>query len=990
MKRIKSKRQTKTYIVCAALLFAFLSMGLWGCADDEAEFTKVKLRILDKDGTFAGSKAAPIIDPAVYPAVGVIVKVTAPDLGSPLTYSFSPSEVRDNQGIVAMLVPSGPSRTFSPAMFEFYLTPQPNEFPGAVYLPDSSAASRTVDLTGEITVFNIDMVAAPTVTLQGVISDDRTGPLAPIEACANHNFLVSFRTKNLSRGTIPIDVTDAGDGTGNYSIINVPTGLPLVLAALDPVTRAYGAHNLNIPFGAAGPIAQDINLGSADRLTLLPTSVTVEIWETVNFTASNGFPPLIFSVIANNSNGNITPTSPTTADYTAGDYGDGVVDVVQVTDNCSAVDTAEVTVNWRPLTISPTSASLVPFGTQVFSATGGSGDFMGAKPTRGKGGSQLMAVGGSPYYWDFADKACPASTLIPSGSVFGFSEVNYVVGDSSNCTDIVRLSDDAGATPVTATVTVGSLPANWYVDDSNIAGPWDGLTWATAFADIPSAAAAAVAGEVVFVAEGTYIPGGVPTDPILTMPADVKWYGGFLGTENNLSQRGDPSAAPSVLDGQNTSCSVVLGANNVVLDGFSVINGDCTFEAGGMHNDTVSNLIVNNSEFYNNYSCYGGGMYNLNSTNVTISNTIFDFNNACYVGGGMLNKVSSTLDIANCLFINNFTDFDEGGGMYNYDSSPMISYSYFIGNYASSYGGGMYNAYMASPSIYYSKFKYNSASSGGAMYNYDNVAPIISNTVFIDNTAVDEGGAIMNDSNADPLLSNCIIAFNSVTGASTSYGGGMNSTGNSSPQVENSTFFQNYSKGYGGAIWTDNYSATYVRNSIFWGDYAVMGYSEIGYQYSAPGMWVYVDYSDIYGGYAGPGAGVGNINNDPLFVNVPLFREYTNAAGTTTTIEVPDATKYNPAAPEIIEINNDGVGRTVTVAAGTTVTFTPALGSPSVLGDLVENWGPGAVLFDLDFHLQGGSFCIDAGDPNPIYNDAFGQGTATNDMGAYGGPGALP
>ena len=42
-----------------------------------------------------------------------------------------------------------------------------------------------------------------------------------------------------------------------------------------------------------------------------------------------------------------------------------------------------------------------------------------------------------------------------------------------------------------------------------------------------------------------------------------------------------------------------------------------------------------------------------------------------------------------------------------------------------------------------------------------------------------------------------------------------------------------------------------------------------------------------------------------------------------------------------------------------------------------------------DFHLQNNSPCIDAGDPNPEYNDGVlppGKGTVRGDMGAYGGP----
>jgi hypothetical protein len=41
-------------------------------------------------------------------------------------------------------------------------------------------------------------------------------------------------------------------------------------------------------------------------------------------------------------------------------------------------------------------------------------------------------------------------------------------------------------------------------------------------------------------------------------------------------------------------------------------------------------------------------------------------------------------------------------------------------------------------------------------------------------------------------------------------------------------------------------------------------------------------------------------------------------------------------------------------------------------------------LGNSDFHLQPGSPCIDAGNPDPQYNDNDGS---RNDMGAYGGPG---
>ena len=57
----------------------------------------------------------------------------------------------------------------------------------------------------------------------------------------------------------------------------------------------------------------------------------------------------------------------------------------------------------------------------------------------------------------------------------------------------------------------------------------------------------------------------------------------------------------------------------------------------------------------------------------------------------------------------------------------------------------------------------------------------------------------------------------------------------------------------------------------------------------------------------------------------------------------------------------------------------------------VANPGPGDIstdpLFDTDYYLSEESPCIDAGDPNPIYNDIDGN---RNDMGAYGGQDGYP
>lgn len=104
---------------------------------------------------------------------------------------------------------------------------------------------------------------------------------------------------------------------------------------------------------------------------------------------------------------------------------------------------------------------------------------------------------------------------------------------------------------------------------------------------------------------------------------------------------------------------------------------------------------------------------------------------------------------------------------------------------------------------------------------------------------------------------------------------------------------------------------------------------------------------------------------------------------------------------DVIEIENDGVARTVTAVGATTITFDTALPTASAADALVENWGAGATNLDIDLSLAAGSVCIDAasGDyatsvdilGNPRVDDPAvdntGVGTpAYVDMGAFERP----
>jgi len=140
-----------------------------------------------------------------------------------------------------------------------------------------------------------------------------------------------------------------------------------------------------------------------------------------------------------------------------------------------------------------------------------------------------------------------------------------------------------------------------------------------------------------------------------------------------------------------------------------------------------------------------------------------------------------------------------------------------------------------------------------------------------------------------------------------------------------------------------------------------------------------------------------NISLDPRFVHPPAFSDLTVAAGTTTTVAVLMASRYQ--TNQVLEYNNDGVARTITSVNTTTnvLTFTPSLATASQAFKLLANWDSSTNVAE-DFHLQASSPAIEAGtgqagpgatlsaldlDGMPRVQDANSDGIATVDLGAY-------
>ncbi len=137
----------------------------------------------------------------------------------------------------------------------------------------------------------------------------------------------------------------------------------------------------------------------------------------------------------------------------------------------------------------------------------------------------------------------------------------------------------------------------------------------------------------IWVQTGTYYPSAM-----LTIPDSVKMYGGFSGTETDLSQR-DFVGNPTIIDAQKKFGSVVRLSPFAELNGFTIQNGNANDNphknGGGVwmdDNSTIANCkIINNSAAIN-----GGGLYAKGSVNVkncTIENNMALVEGANVYGG---------------------------------------------------------------------------------------------------------------------------------------------------------------------------------------------------------------------------------------------------------------------------------------------------------------------------------------------------------------------
>lgn len=259
-----------------------------------------------------------------------------------------------------------------------------------------------------------------------------------------------------------------------------------------------------------------------------------------------------------------------------------------------------------------------------------------------------------------------------------------------------------------------------------------------------------------------------------------------------------------------------LNANGTLKDLIIFTNYSSNFQWSDLafiNSDTASKIEFCSIENGNGYlkggwDFLGGGIYCENSS-LTISNSIIKNCNASE-GGGIYCQNSSPI-IQNTKIENNRSTWT--GGILCKESSPLIENCLIVGNYTIN-------------------------NSSGGISLIDKSDAIIRNNIIINNKL--DGIRILQSS---AKIKNNIISGN--------YSRGIYCWEEGSVAVENSTITNN---GYYG-IYFEKADSSIIRNCIIW----EKGWNEI-YSYRSE---LIVNYSDIQGGYTG----IGNINNNPLFID---------------------------------------------------------------------------------------------------------------------------
>jgi hypothetical protein len=538
--------------------------------------------------------------------------------------------------------------------------------------------------------------------------------------------------------------------------------------------------------------------------------------------------------------------------------------------------------------------------------------------------------------------------------------------------------------------------------DASAVGLNNGSSWANAYQSLQSALGVAMAGDQIWIANGSYKPGAAGNSQAAFVIADgVALYGGFAGTEASLAQRNvalnvsvlsgdidnndtvDANGVTTVMMGSNSYHVVRTGAVSAQtrIDGVTIAGGNAGQndangwfapipDGGGVLIEGGA-PVLENLRIVQNGARHGGGVY---ATGAFTMNKVVLEANGVWQDGGALYVTAANPTLTQVELRNNLAWSGNGGGMSCVQAAPTILDSKFVDNKASDKsGGGLYGDHCPAV-VQRVQFVQNSAGGhalfnhGGGGYSNREGSPLLSEVRFEGNRAnLGDGGGfqhLQGDLQFDKLT-----FVGNVAGA---MGGGMALGGTwGQVVVVDSEFRANVGKGDpcancfvgdggGGGLANEGGITTTLVNLLFSGNAATNGGAIYnGAQPLRPLTVVNGSFSGNYAyafaGYeeTGRGGGIYNGGDSQADIQNSVFWNNQDGSGVGTH----RASIYNSNA--VAEINN-GMNQL------------PSFQEVLIRYSLVQGCKPGGVWEDLCGIDSGGNL----NDANP----AFAANTPVGNM----------
>ncbi|MFN0174469.1 MAG: hypothetical protein ACKVU0_07485 [Saprospiraceae bacterium] len=376
---------------------------------------------------------------------------------------------------------------------------------------------------------------------------------------------------------------------------------------------------------------------------------------------------------------------------------------------------------------------------------------------------------------------------------------------------------------------------------ANASGSNNGSSWANAYTSLDIALGAAVPGQTIWVASGTYKPSFPAPDNSFPLQSGVELYGGFAGTETQFSQR-NPTLNVTTLSGDiagndiagnfdlNRSDNVLhiliaffnTSSAKAVVDGF-VFRGGHTLlsdpnpplsrQGGGILAGTK--LTVRNCSFTGNFGEMGAAIAALgaDSDGIVVDNCLFEANKATEQGVLLLLQ-TPTGEVNNCIFRKNLTN---RGALYPFETTAITidSCLFESNNGEANFGAAMFS-WQASWTITNSIFRKNKSANAAGIYidgRDGGDVSIVDNCLFERDTITDFGGGGIYGWQATTIVKNSIFRDNFGPLASGMYFQGREF--DSEVTIDSCLFERNIASGYGATSIYNNGVIYTLSNSIF-------------------------------------------------------------------------------------------------------------------------------------------------------------------------------